>query len=134
MKVEWCESLASGYETIDTQHKELFEHINTFFESFEKEYKHEVTIRTLNFLVKYVRYHFGSEEELMREHNYPEFKEHLSAHRIIVDKLMECYKDLISSGDSSKVNQEIKTLLQVWFVEHIMGHDIKLASYLNENV
>ncbi|PLX65882.1 MAG: hypothetical protein C0603_12975 [Denitrovibrio sp.] len=133
MKATWCDSLASGNETIDSQHKELFEHMNAFFDNITHTHNHETTVRTLNFLVKYVRYHFGTEEELMRESEYPHFKEHLNAHRIIVDKLMECYKDLIRSGNTEVITEELGVLLQKWFVEHIMDNDIKLAEHLKNN-
>ena len=133
MKAVWSSSLESGNETIDTQHKELFKHMNSFYDSVEKKFNHEVTVRTLNYLVKYVRFHFGTEEELMRESDYPEFKEHLSAHRHIVDTLMNCYKKLIADGNTDSINEELQTLLQTWFVEHIMGHDTKLATFLKEN-
>lgn len=133
MKAVWSSSLESGNETIDSQHKELFEHMNAFCDSVNQNFNHEVTVRTLNYLVKYVRFHFGTEEELMRENEYPDFKEHLSAHRKIVDTLMGCYKRLIADGNTESINEELQTLLQTWFVEHIMGHDIRLAAFLKDN-
>lgn len=130
MKAEWTDSLKSGNKIMDNQHKELFEHINLFFEGIEKEQGHETTVRTLNFLVKYVRYHFATEEELMRKTDYDELHEHMKNHRTLVDDLMKCYKQLISDGNSEYVIQELSTLLQDWFVTHIMGHDIRLAKHL----
>jgi hemerythrin len=133
MKVEWNESLASGDAIIDKQHKELFKHINEFFDSINKEYNHEMTVRTLNFLVKYVKFHFEHEEQQMADRCYPETKLHQSAHRKIVDSLVHCYKRLISEGNATSVEEELTTLLQVWFVEHIMQYDMRLVSFLREN-
>lgn len=132
MRAEWSDSLASGHSIIDGQHKELFGHINSYFESLEKVYGHEVTIKTLNFLVKYVRFHFGTEEDLMKQSNYPDFKNHLEAHRKIVDELMTCYKLLITDGHSEEIVERLRTLLQVWFVDHIMGFDMRLAKFIKE--
>lgn len=133
MKVDWSDSLASGNELIDSQHKQLFDHMNTFFNSINREFGHEITVRTLNFLVKYVSFHFSSEEELMRSMDYPLFKEHLAAHRKIVDELMRCYKKLIADGHSDYILQELRILLQEWFVDHIMVHDMALAKFVKEN-
>jgi len=133
MHISWSEDLVSDNETIDSQHKELFEHINTFFDSINKEYNHETTVRTLNFLVKYVRFHFTTEEDLMKDSCYPEYKVHQSAHRKIVDSLMSCYKKLISEGNAVCVKEDLKELLHIWFVEHIMQHDLRLAAYLKDN-
>ena len=130
MKAVWTDSIASGNSTIDNQHKQLFDHINTFFEGIEREHGHETTVRTLNFLVKYVRYHFTTEEELMRKTEYEELHEHMKAHRSIVDELMRCYKKLIANGNSEYIIQELSTLLQAWFVTHIMDHDLRLAKHL----
>lgn len=132
MKALWAETLASGNETMDEQHRELFDHINTFFDSVSKEFNHELSVRTLNFLVKYVRFHFGTEEDLMRESDFPGLKGHMADHRKLVDELMDCYKNLISEGSSDTVMQRLSVLLQKWFVEHIMGHDMKLAKHLRQ--
>lgn len=133
MKAVWTSALESGNETIDAQHKQLFEYMNNFFDSISKEYGHETTVRTLNFLVKYVGYHFKTEEEFMRSTHCPAYKEHKSAHRKIVDDLMGCYKKLITDGNSEFLMSELTTLLQEWFVNHIMTHDLKLAEYLKEH-
>jgi len=134
MKVAWNSSMESGNPIIDSQHKELFTYINSYFESTHAEYSHEVVVKTLNFLVKYVRYHFSSEEELMRESHYKEYKSHVADHRKIVENLMNCYKKLITFGNNELISQELGNLLQIWFVEHIMGHDIPLAKHLKTNV
>jgi len=132
MKAVWTSSLESGNKTIDSQHRELFDHINTFFDSVSSEFGHEITVRTMNFLVKYVQYHFTTEEEFMKAKCYPDFKIHLSAHRKIVDEIMRCYKQLISDGHTENVLKDLETLLQQWLVEHIMGYDMKLAQFLKQ--
>lgn len=132
MKAVWNDSLTSGNKLIDSQHKELFDHINTFFDSITKEYSHEITVRTLNFLVKYVRYHFNCEEDMMRKTDFEEYKEHREAHRKLVDELMTCYKKLISDGKTEHVMHELSALLQEWFVEHIMAYDVRLVSHMKQ--
>jgi hemerythrin len=133
MHIAWNECLISGNTTIDSQHQELFTHINSFFNSIDKEFNHETTVRTLNYLVKYVRFHFGTEEELMESSDYQELKVHKAAHRKLVDSLMVCYKKLIAEGNAMCVKDELTELLQVWFVDHIMTYDQRLAAFLKYN-
>jgi len=133
MKAEWSDSLVSGNETIDSQHKDLFKHINSYFDSLEKLYGHEVTIKTLNYLLKYVRFHFSTEEDLMKRYGYPDFNEHLNDHRKLVEELMVCYKTLIADGHSEEIVERLRVLLQEWLVEHIMGYDKRLAVFMKEN-
>jgi hemerythrin len=132
MKVEWHDRLSTGFEIVDDQHKELFTHINDFFDSLSQEENYDNTIKTLNFLVKYVKLHFTTEEDLMKKYNYDEYKEHLTAHREIVEEIMECYKTLISSGKSPAVISKLRVILQKWFVSHIMQYDMKLAGFLRD--
>lgn len=134
MNIAWNDNLASGDATIDSQHQELFNHINSFFNSIDKEFNHETTVRTLNYLVKYVRFHFGHEEEQMEKYSYPEFRVHKAAHRELVESLMSCYKKLVSEGNAMNVKDELTQLLQVWFVDHIMTYDQRLAAFLKDNV
>lgn len=133
MKAVWTDKLATGNKIIDGQHKELFGYINKFFECTDDNSCEGATIKTLNYLVKYVRFHFSAEESLMKDVNYPEYKEHQTAHRQIVDTLMNCYKRLIANGDHACVIEELRMFLQAWFVEHIMGFDFKMAGYIQEN-
>lgn len=133
MKAVWSDTLRSGNETIDSQHKDLFEHINVYFDSLEKPYGRDITIKTLNYLVKYVRFHFTTEEDMMKSVNYPEFSEHLSSHRMLVDELMACYRSLINDGQTEEMVERLRVLLNEWLVGHIMTLDLSLAEFIRDN-
>jgi len=130
MKLIWSSTIESGHALMDKQHKELFEHINKFFDSLNNEISREETIETLNYLVEYVGHHFRTEEELMQEISYPYFKKHQTEHRQIVEQLAACYKLLRSESNSETVIKDTTQMLLVWAEEHIPDSDIKLARYI----
>lgn len=71
MRAEFDESLVTGNEMIDTQHKELIEKINKLLDSCETSKEKVVAVKTLDYLADYTEFHFGEEEKLQESINYP---------------------------------------------------------------
>ena len=76
MRAEFDESLVTGNEMIDTQHKELIDKINKLLDSCETSKEKTVAVKTLDYLADYTEFHFGEEEKLQAEINYPGIAEH----------------------------------------------------------
>ena len=67
--MEWTEKLAIGISSIDSQHKELFKHINNLVIAIkEQRFKSEID-NTIKFLDDYAKVHFSAEEKHMQEAN-----------------------------------------------------------------
>jgi len=130
MRIEWTEKLESGYKEIDDQHRDLINRINEFFDGLEKHYTSEATTRTLKYLVGYVKKHFSTEERLMTEYGYEEYDHHYAAHKKLTEELVSCYRRLVASGNSAEVSEDLTEVLQVWFLEHILGYDMKMIDFL----
>ena len=90
MRAEFDESLVTGNEMIDTQHKELIDKINKLLDSCETSKEKVVAVKTLDYLADYTEFHFGEEEKLQESINYPAIAEHKKEH----DKLRAVVKDL----------------------------------------
>ena len=76
MRAEFDESLVTGNEMIDTQHKELIDKINKLLDSCETSKEKVVAVKTLDYLADYTEFHFGEEEKLQESINYPAIAEH----------------------------------------------------------
>ena len=59
MRAEFDESLVTGNEMIDTQHKELIDKINKLLDSCETSKESIVAVKTLDYLADYTEFHFG---------------------------------------------------------------------------
>ena len=71
MRAEFDESLVTGNEMIDSQHKELIDKINKLLDSCETSKDKVVSVKTLDYLADYTEFHFGEEEKLQEEEEGP---------------------------------------------------------------
>lgn len=133
MRISWQPSYETGVEEIDQQHRELFEKGNEFFKSVEKSKNPEEHIIILNYLVEYVKFHFNTEEKMMKRKKYSLAPTHKDNHVKLVQELVRIYTKLINQGYSSALSQEIFEFLQGWFVNHIHIYDRKLAEFLTKS-
>ena len=67
MKIVFDESLYTGNELIDGEHKELISRVNKLVESCEQGTEKMTAIKTLDFLMDYPEYHVTDEEKLQKE-------------------------------------------------------------------
>lgn len=79
--IQWNDNLASGSPDIDTQHKELFQRINSLLDALAKNADKNTTDRQevskiIQFLTEYVVFHFGTEEKYMAKFNYSSTSAH----------------------------------------------------------
>ena len=90
MRAEFDETLITGNEMIDSQHKELIGKINGLLDSCEDGNDKLAAVKTLDYLAEYTDFHFTAEEKLQEEMEYPGIKEHKEEHaklRKVVDEL-----------------------------------------------
>ena len=80
MRAEYDESLVTGNEMIDTQHRELIDKINKLLESCETSKDKLVAVKTLDYLADYTEFHFGEEERLQESIQYPGMAAHKREH------------------------------------------------------
>ena len=64
MTISFDDTLITGNETIDAQHKELIERIRQFVDSCENENGKVKAIKMLDYLAEYTNFHFSEEEKL----------------------------------------------------------------------
>jgi len=122
----WNAECRTGIEEIDSQHRLLFAISNELLEidnplSQEPEIKY--LIRHLN---DYVKSHFEYEEEWMRKHNYPGFKEHNLKHDKIISEINNV---LTTSRTMTEVKNQFETLLDGWIQSHILLEDKKYSDW-----
>ena len=67
MRAEFDETLITGNEMIDSQHKELIGKINGLLDSCEDGNDKLAAVKTLDYLAEYTDFHFTAEEKLQEE-------------------------------------------------------------------
>lgn len=130
MRAEFSENLITRNELIDSQHKELIDRINKLLDSCEDSDAKLAAIKTLDYLSDYTVFHFGAEEELQKEIEYPGYEAHKEQHENFKKTIAELDEMLQEEeGPSSAFVQKVEENVIKWFYTHIEGFDRSVAEY-----
>ncbi len=133
--MEWTDKLATGINTIDKQHKELFKRINNLVLAIKQHRCKSEIDGTIKFLEDYARIHFSEEEKHMRETNYRGLEEQREDHKRYLAALSEL-KEQASlprvQGSSYDLSAATNQVVVDWIVAHIMRLDMKFGEYLKQ--
>lgn len=132
MYAEFDESLITGNEIIDGQHKELIGKINQLIRCCEESGGKLEAIKMLDYLADYTEFHFSAEEKLQEESDYPGIKEHKEKHEEFKKTVEELHDMLVEEEGPTEafVNAVNKNVVD-WLYKHIKGFDCSVAYYVN---
>ena len=128
--VQWSDQLSVGINTIDDQHKKLVSIINRLYDAMKSGKGSEILSEVLSELIEYTKYHFSTEETLMKNNAYPNYQSHKSLHSKLVEKVMDLELDLKAGRIALSV--QVFHFLKDWLVNHIQGEDKKYAPFLTK--
>ena len=130
MRAEFDESLVTGNEMIDGQHKELIQKINDLLDSCEENGGKAAAVRMLNFLADYTEFHFQAEEKLQEEIAYPGIEEHKKRHEEFIRTVEELHEMLEEEeGPSEAFVEQVNKNVIEWLYGHIKSFDRSVAEY-----
>ena len=110
MYAEFDESLVTGNEMIDGQHKELIGKINKLVDCCEQGGGKLEAIKMLDYLSDYTDFHFSAEEKLQEEISYPGLEEHKKQHAAFVKAVGELHEMLEEEeGRSEEHTSELQS-------------------------
>lgn len=132
----WQEVWNTDIPDIDEQHIVMANMLNQIVEALNQsdkgqKYDQELN-RLLNDFLNITREHFASEENQMRQVDYPNYLDHKKEHKILQADLaqyileIKCAKSAIDIGTLSA--------LKHWFVAHITADDKDFATYYHDKV
>lgn len=124
---KWKRSYKIGIPPVDFQHKYFLQLIHQFHSVCSNNNLQDKMLgRMLRELLKYVEFHFQSEENLMMLYNYPQIEKHHEQHLDLADRLC-------SMLNHSEFNQqqatEIIDYLVSWFIEHTIIEDKEFGKF-----
>lgn len=136
MRAEYDQSLITGNDMIDAQHRELIDKINKLLDSCETGKDKLVAIKTLDYLADYTEFHFSEEEKLQESIKYPGMPEHKKEHeklRTVVKELYEMLEE--EEGPTDAFVEQVNINVIEWLYRHIKGYDRSVAEYkyMSEN-
>lgn len=134
----WTDDLKIGIESIDKQHKAIFDKSNEIFNLGIKSDISDIE-KIFTFLMSYATNHFYEEESVMIESKYDKFIEHRNQHNYFIEEVYMIYQDIISSDLSEASLNDLKVLIIDWLANHISYDDkqfiehIKDKSYMSQD-
>jgi hemerythrin-like metal-binding protein len=128
--LQWNEEFAVGVESIDREHRALFELFNDLHSSILRGETHSLTAEKLERLVQYTEEHFADEERLMAESGYPKLEEHCRSHRALTEQVQGMMDDLKRS--QSVMNLPALKFLNEWVTLHILREDRSYVPWMQK--
>ena len=123
--IKWEKDYCIGVESIDEQHKKLFEIANRTYDLLKNELitdKYDKIIEIIDELKSYTIYHFNSEEDYMQSIGYKKFFSQKVAHNEFLGKMENIDIERIDNGQN-KYLMGILDFVNDWLVEHILKED-----------
>ena len=128
--ITWDDSYSVNIDSIDNQHKKLFNEINKFYENIGKKRNNEVLADILFQLARYSVYHFQTEEQWMKKYGYKNYINHKKEHDFFIDKINELQNRL--KEGKLVLSIELTSFLKTWLSNHIQKSDKAYSHFLNE--
>ena len=120
--------LLVGIKQIDQEHQILINLINELYEFMSQGKGKEIIEKTIADLINYTEFHFKSEEKLLSDYGYPEFRSHLLKHYMLVKEVKEMQENYRSGR--LLVIPKVSDFLKEWLTQHIRISDKHYAIFL----
>lgn len=131
MAIEWTSNLSVGVNSIDQQHKTLFEKADQLFEAGRNNKSKEFISEMLDFLDDYTKQHFLSEEIYMKSIGFPGYENQKKMHSDFITALAKLKKDYQESGGNILVILNANQMVVDWLLKHVSIEDKKIGDYAN---
>ena len=128
---EWTERWAVGVGTIDAQHRELFDAINSLLRDDGRPAPRDLA-KVLDFLEEYISSHFGLEEIYMRRLSYPAYPSHKGEHVAFINDYYDLREEYDRNGASAELADRMGRYMGEWLVNHIGKSDKALGAFLRD--
>ncbi len=131
--ITWRDQMSVDGGIIDSDHRHLIEIINKFEERAHGKATEDELMEILYALKFYASTHFRREEALQRLTHYPHHDRHCGEHRELAARLEAIIADTRKAlaGDTKKAVAETGALLKSWLVDHVIGSDLRMSSYIH---
>jgi hemerythrin len=123
----WSQSLATGLEVMDRQHRDIFRELEDLAEAIGGQQPMAGIEARLAELCRHTIAHFQMEESLMKAHGYPRRIAHADRHHGLVLQVRELqYQFTRGRAHPADAGE----FLGDWFKDHILSEDLAFARSL----
>ncbi len=127
-KYLWREEYGVGNQTIDDQHRRLFDLLDKLYDAVCAGDGVSQAESVLQELMDYTREHFYAEEAMMREARYPGVEAHCVEHERLLSQV-KLRIAAIQRGDRIS-SIELLEFMNNWLSSHILQSDRQVCEYI----
>ncbi len=129
--VHWREEWNCGIEEIDQEHRELYKAVN-YIDLYKNDLAHQDELNDDFYqkLIDRIAQHFDDEEEILKEHKFPQLDKHSDIHQELLDKVTALFE--AQKKDRTKKDEFIHFLTESYIVDHILYDDSLFIRFLND--
>jgi hemerythrin len=120
MFIHWDTSLETGHPLVDAEHRILVLLFRKLDVAIKTHQSAEVLRYIVREVVRCVEFHFQSEENLMRETDYPGLESHRAFH---AELLAELNAYVAKIAVRREFPEDLLSFLSLWLSQHIADHD-----------
>ena len=129
MTVVWnVNTMGTGIEEIDAQHRELIARYNRFYDAIMNSAGRGHLLELLGFLASYANRHFPDEEDLMAAHRCRAAGPNMLAHQAFIEMISRIGDQLRDRAATILDAVEVETALASWLRTHFCTVDITLRT------
>lgn len=126
--VVWDDTMKLGVKQIDEHHERLVFILNDCYRALMLNDHRQELRDIVKELESYTRYHFRTEESLMKDAGYRESPHHGEAHQKFMASVCD-FSARLEAGESF-ITIEVLDFLRDWLIQHILRTDRALAQHL----
>jgi hemerythrin-like metal-binding protein len=130
--IVWDQVLSIGVDEIDEDHRRLVDLFNILNHSVTEGDSAAYVSAVLEELINCTIWHFSHEERLMLKYDYDGLAEHKAEHRDLITGARELQQKYMQTGELDE--EEDLHYLERWLTEHIFTTDMRLGTYLVEEM
>jgi len=126
--IRWGRHYELGIETVDRQHEELTDLLNSLYKQWQDEDPRSVLEATLDRLARAFRKHFRTEEQLMAKHRYLRLGSHKAEHDAFAAEIA-ALQEGCQKGERSLDEEQFRNLAN-WLRTHLVVSDKPMSEAL----
>jgi hemerythrin len=121
--IQWDQSMTTGLDTVDAQHKQLIAWLNDLMEAISQGRARSEIQGILAKLDAYSAFHFGHEEECMARYKCPAAEQNMLAHKDFVVTLAALRDEFDRDGATAHLVVRVEVEMLRWLTTHIKRTD-----------
>ena len=131
--LEWSDKFTTQIDSVDTQHRRLFDLLNELADALKSGDLGEKTLdEALNRLVDYAHLHFVDEELLMVQKKIDPrlLSMQRMEHKSFIYDIQRIRENFFNEGDTFEQSEKLIRFTTLWLTYHILGTDMDMAAQL----